>query len=708
VPATAELFSLAIHHHQAGKLALAEQLYTQILQADPTHADSHHLLGVIAHQTGRNAQAVALIQQALRLNPWAGIFHSNLGVVYEALGQKPEALASYEQALRVQPQSPEAHNAVGNMLRDLGRLQESAAHCMEALRLRPGFPEAHDNLGNALYLQGKRDEAIAHYREALRFRPDFALAHGHLGLALADMGKVNEALPHYDEALRLDPNNAEAHNNMSIMLLSEGKLEEAAAHCQEALRIQPNFAGAHNNLSIALRRQGKLDEAVFQSREAVRIRPDFPEGHNSLATALVRRAYPAEALAAYHEAIRLKPHFPEARWNRAMLWLAHGNFEEGWPEYEWRWTQPGFTPRKFLQPAWDGSDIRGRTILIYTEQGFGDTLQFTRYAPLVKQCGATVMVQCQIPLVRLLAGVPGIDHLVPEEVQPPHFDLQVALISLPGIFYTKHKSIPAAVPYLHPNQGLAAKWRRESGVRCPVSGVEDRISSDTGHRTQDSGLVFRSDTGLRTQDSGLVSRSDTGLRTPDSGLVSRSDTGLRTPDSGLVFRSDTGHRTPDTGLFVAIAWQGSPTYGHDNLRSMPLTHFGRLAEIKGVQLISLQKGAGTEQIKDFADRHSICQFGDQLDEASGPFMDSAAIMKSADLVICSDSAVAHLAGALAVPVWLALPMVPDWRWHIEREDSPWYPTMRLFRQERFEQWDDVFERMARELRAVTDSSPIHL
>jgi tetratricopeptide (TPR) repeat protein len=661
VPTVVELFSLAIQHHQAGKLDLAEQLYRQILQADASHADSHHLLGVIAYQTGRHAQAVASIQQALRLNPWAGIFYSNLGVVYEALGQKQEALKCFEQALRFQPQSAEAHNALGNVLRDVGRHQEALTHCLQAIQLRPDFPEAHDNAGNALYVQGKLDEAIAHYREALRLRPEFALVQGHLGLALADKGQVDEAMPHYDEALRLDPNSAEAHNNMSIALLKQGKLDEAVAHCQQALRVQPNFAGAHNNLSIALRRQGKLDDAGFHCKEAVRINPSFPEGHNSLATTLVRQACWEEALAHYHEAIRLKPNFPEARWNRAILWLALCNFEQGWPEYEWRWTQPGFTPRRFQQLAWDGSDLGGRTILLYTEQGLGDTLHFIRYAPLVKQLGATVLVQCQIPLARLLAGVPGIDKVVPEEVQPPNFDCQAALMSLPGILDTTSTTIPAAIPYLNADQVLVVQWQRE------LANYEVRSAKYD----------------------------------------------VKTLTSNLA-----PCLSPLAPLFkVAIGWQGSPTYGHDNLRSIPLKRFARLAQVEGVQLISLQKGPGTEQLPDVSyqlsdnrhlttDTSYVLDLGSRLDDASGPFMDTAAVMRNVDLVISSDTAVAHLAGALGVPVWVPLPFVPDWRWHLEREDSPWYPTMRLFRQKRSDDWEVVFERMAHELKAATDQKQI--
>jgi tetratricopeptide (TPR) repeat protein len=639
VTTVAEAFSLALQHHQAGRVDQAEKLYQQILQADPNHADSHHLLGVVRYQTGRYAEAVASIQQALALNPWAAVFHSNLAVVYEALDDHQRALASFEQVLRIQP-SAEAHNAVGNSLRAVGRVEESAAHCMQALRLRPDFCEAHDNLGNAFYLQGKLDQAVIQYREALRINHAYALAHGHLGLALADLGLIQEAFVHYAEALRLDPDNAEAHNNFTIVLLKEGKLDQAIEHSQRALSLKPRFAGALNNLSIALRRKGKLEEAIGHCRRALALSPQFPEAHNSLATALVRHASWAEALVHYHEAVRLKPNFAEARWNRSLLWLLLGDYEQGWPEYEWRWTQPGFTRRQFTEPTWDGSNLAGRTILLYAEQGLGDTLHFIRYAPLVSQRGGKVIVECQPALVCLLKSVQGIDQLIAEGTPLPPFDVQAAMFSLPAIFHTTIGNIPATVPYLHADDKLIEKWGVEINSRSRLTGGTDATTC-----------------------------------------------------------SGPARQAGPTGDFkVGIAWQGSPTYGYDSQRSIPLAKFAPLAQIQGVQLISLQKGPGTEQLGALKEQIPVLDLGKELDESSGAFMDTAAVMKNLDLVICSDTAVPHLAGALGVPVWVALPHVPDWRWLLEREDSPWYATMRLFRQKQSGEWDDVFVRIAEELK----------
>jgi tetratricopeptide (TPR) repeat protein len=617
VPTVPEVFSLALHHHQAGNIDQAERLYRQILEADPGHADSHHLLGVAHYQKGCYGPALTSILQAISLNAWAGVYYSNLGVVQEALGQLEQALASFQKALSLLPNSAEAHNAVGSALRAVGRLDESLAYCNQALSSRPHFPEAHNNLGNALYLKGKLNEALAQYQEALRLRPDFPEAHGHLGLVLTDMGRVAQALAHFRESLRLNPNNSEVHNNYSIALLKENKLEEAEAHCRRALELQANFAGAHNNLSIVLRRQGRLEDARAHGVAALAAQPKFPEAENSLATAHLRLGNWDEAMVHYDRAVQLKSEFPEARWNRALLLLLRGDFKNGWPEYEWRWTQPGFTRRHSGKPLWDGSNLDGRTILVYSEQGLGDVLHFIRYIPLVKQRCRKVVVECQPALARLLASCHGIDQVVPEGSQLPAFDVQVPLLSLPRIFQTDLATIPAQVPYLHPDAKLLEQWRQEL--------------------------------------------------------------------------------EPLEGLKIGVAWQGSPTYGYDNLRSMALIHFARLAQVENVQLISLQKGPGTEQLAALGDRFPVLDLTSRLDQDTGPFADTAAIMKNVDLVISSDTAIPHLAGALGVPIWVAVPRVPDWRWLLEREDSPWYPTMRLFRQRQSGFWEDVFERMADEL-----------
>jgi hypothetical protein len=293
------------------------------------------------------------------------------------------------------------------------------------------------------------------------------------------------------------------------------------------------------------------------------------------------------------------------------MWLLTGDFERGWAEYQWRWKAEQCQWRDFSQPLWDGRPLEGRTILLHAEQGLGDTIQFVRYAALVKQRGGGVVVECPTPLLSLLASCERIDRLMGRGDELPAFDLQAPLLSLPGIFHTSLDTIPADGPYLFADPGLVGRWRQELG--------------------------------------------------------------------GIA------------GFKIGIAWQGNPKNPDDRNRSIPLSDFEPLAGCSAVRLLSLQKEAGTEQLQKVAGRFPVIDLGSRLDEAAGAFMDTAAVMMNLDLVVTSDTAIAHLAGALGVPVWVAISFVPDWRWLLDRSDSPWYPTMRLFRQTRLGDWAGVFE-----------------
>jgi tetratricopeptide (TPR) repeat protein len=517
----------------------------------------------------------------------------------------------------------------------LQMLQAASAH-VDSVRLLPVCAQAHFNLGVVLARQGKLDEAIAHYRRSLRFNPESVETHNNLANALRQKGLVDEALASYRQALRSRPNCAETYNNLGTALAELGRLDDAVACFQGALRINSSLAEVHNNLGEAVKRLDRLDEALVCFQRALQINPHFAAAHNNVGDALQRLGRVDEALPFFDRAIQLNPEFGLAHWNRALAWLLLGDFHRGWPEYEWRWTQPRFVPRGFPQPLWDGSALDGKAILLHAEQGLGDSLQFIRYVPLVKERGGRVIVECQAELCRLFARLAGADQVLAHGSTLPAFDLHAPLGSLPGIFWAALAGIPSAVPYLRADPALAEHWRRE-------------------------------------------------LRQSPNSEVKKSISGI-------------GHRASD--LLVGIAWQGNPAYGYDRQRSVPVTAFAPLADVEGIQFISLQKGPGADQLSGLAERFSVHDLGSRLDEAAGPFMDTAAIVENLDLVISSDTAVPHLAGALGVPVWVALSAVPDWRWLLEREDSSWYPTMRLFRQTRSGCWDDVFTRMAEEVKSL--------
>jgi tetratricopeptide (TPR) repeat protein len=650
VATVADMYGLAVQYHQAGNLQLAEHLYRQIVQAEPAHADAWCFLGVACQSQGKLAEAEAHLARAVEIMPSHPSAGSLLGAVLLMQGKPAEAVASFRWALQHQPDNPEiksnlgaAYGTLAHAQANQGRLQEAVSSYQNAVQWRPGDAQTHYQLGMLVAKQRKFEAAIGHYQSALRIKPDFPEAHNNFGFALQNLGRVQEAASHWREALRLRPDSPEVHNNLANVLQHEGNIEEAISHYEQALQLLPGFAAVHNNLANVLKNEGRLEEAIQHWHKALHLSPDYPEPHYNLGKELQKLGQLDEALDHYEKALRIKPDYADARWNRALLWLVRGEWVRGWPDYEMRWTQPGFTRRSFSQLRWDGSPLHGRTILLHAEQGLGDTLQFIRYAPLVKERGCNVVFECPPALRPLLSNAQGFDLLVSQRAPLPPFDVEAPLLSLPGIFQTTVATVPAPVPYLHVDSKLVEQWHSQ----CTVNGGR---------------------------------------------WTARQE------------KSATSHRPPSTvhcPLFrIGIAWQGSPTFRGDRERSIPLAQFAPLADINGIQLVSLQKGPGTEQLVAWPGQNAPSTLGSRFDESHGAFVDTAAVIMNLDLVITSDTAVAHLAGALGMPVWVALSFVPDWRWLLHLADTQWYPTMRLFRQRRLGHWEEVFQRIAEEVRGI--------
>jgi tetratricopeptide (TPR) repeat protein len=544
--------------------------------------------------------------------------HLRLANVYKQRGGRAEAITRYRRTLELVPDQREALLSLGVLLAEQGQVEEAISHWQRLLHLRPDHAQAHHNLGVAQAQQGKLERAAESLRRALELKPDYADACFNLGNVLVQQRKRADAVAVYERALELRPDYPDAYNNLGLNLTELRRPGEAAVLLRQAVRLRPTSAEAHNNLGLALADLGRFSEAETCYHEALRLNARYTEAHVNLASAYKEQGRLPEALASYRVALWTDPHSVGAHWNRSLAWLAAGDFEHGWPEYEWRWRRKETPARPLPRPRWDGSPLGGRTILIYMEQGLGDMIQFIRYTELVKDRGGTLVVECPSFLLPLFSRCRGIDRLVAEGTPLPDFDIQAPLLSLPGLLGTTLATIPARVPYLSPDPGLVERWRDK------LRGID--------------------------------------------------------------------------GFKIGITWQGNPHHRWDHYRSFPLREFAPLARLPGVRLISLQKGTGTEQLHAPDLGFQITELDSEQDASRVSFMDSAAIMKNLDLVIAVDSSLAHLAGALAVPVWVPLPAVPDWRWMFGREDSPWYPTMRLFRQRKLGSWKPVFQRMARELK----------
>jgi tetratricopeptide (TPR) repeat protein len=622
---------------QSGRLDEAAARFVDALRLQSDFAEAHAELGFVLRTQGR-PEALQALQAAVRLNPVLPGVQLALGDLLFDQGQVVAAIEHYHLAIARQPNSAAAHTSLGNALRVVGRQAEATRHYEFAARLRPDLPEPQVNLGMLHQDLKKYDDASACFRRAIEIRPDFAPAHNGLGVALESQGKSAEAVACFREAIRLRPDYVEAHSNLGASLGELGKtsagsdaIAEGRAELEHAVALEPSFAQAHGNLGKLLMGLNadplvadELTQAAKKSLErALELKPDFVEARANLAKLLGEQGELAAALAHYDEALRQDPSSAATHNNRAMTLLLSGDFARGWPEYEWRWRLPDAPQPAWPIPAWDGSPQAG-TIMLHSEQGLGDTLQFLRYAPRVQErCGRLIIVAPKewLPILRTCRGLdPERVEFSDDQAALPPVDARASFMSLPGIFKTELTTIPAAVPYLSADESLVARWRSSLG--------------------------------------------------------------------------------DDDGFKVGLVWQGNPKYGGDRARSIPLAVFAPLARVPGVRIFSLQKGFGTEQLAD-AD-FDLVDLGSRFSDEA--MIDAAAVIRSLDLVIGCDTAILHLAGALSAPVWGAIPFAPDWRWMLDRQDSPWYPTLRLYRQARPRAWPEVIERMAAELAILAAKS----
>jgi tetratricopeptide (TPR) repeat protein len=504
--------------------------------------------------------------------------------------------------------------AQGTDLAKKGQRDEAISLFRKALRLRPEHAKTHHNMGVALAAEKTFLQAIACFRSAIRYQPKYVEAYYGLGNALLELEQLEDAANAFQSAVNIKPDNFDACNNLGLTLNRLGRADEAVVILRQAVRLKPNLKEAHNHLGLAYMEAGDFVAAEASFENALRLNPLFAEAHTNLGSAFKERGRIKEALTCYNLALAVDPNAVTPHWNRSLAWLQLGNYEQGWREYEWRWKRKETKARRFPEPQWDGTQLHGDTILLYMEQGFGDMLQFIRYAPMVAKLGGRVIVAAPPQLTELFSTCPGIERVISEKEEPPPFDYHASIMTLPSLFQTTLLTVPDQVPYLAADPVKMEIWR-------------ERLSNLPGFK-------------------------------------------------------------------VGIAWQGNPRHKLDRYRSISLSFFEPLSRVNGVTLVSLQKGLGTEQLPIFHDQLPVVSLKPEISS----YNDTAAIMKCLDLVVCCDTSVAHLAGALGTRVWVTLATVTDWRWLLDRTDSPWYPTMRLFRQDHLGDWRVVFDRIASELR----------
>lgn len=488
-------------------------------------------------------------------------------VKLHSMARLPEAAEIFASILRKSPTHFGSLHRFAAIRRQQGQFEEALALLKKAISCNPGSADVHNSLGNTLQALERHEEAIGCYRRALDLRSNYPEAHNNLANSLGALGRKEEAVAHYRKAIALRPDYMAAHTNLGGVLTTLRRPEEALAILQAVLALDPDSAAAHNNLGNALMALNRQEDAV----------------------------------PAFARARQIDPKLREPQFNEAIARLALGDYTAGWLGFEMRRAN---TVRRFPQPRWESkTGLAAKTVLLCCEQGLGDTIQFARYAELVAQQGARVILQAPKPLSRLFQSLRGPSEVITENDALPDFDFHASLLSLPLAFGTTLESIPAQAPYLH----------------APAA----------------------------------------------------------------------------SKIGIGLCWAGNPGYANDHNRSIPLSVLQTLLDIPGARFVTLQKDfrAGDEEV--LAGRENVDW---RTDREGRDFADTAALMAGLDLIITVDTAVAHLAGALGLPVWVLLPFSAHWAWLRERGDSPWYPSARLFRQPAIGDWQSVTSCVAAALR----------
>lgn len=603
--------------------------YDRSLQRAPAHAQAWSRRGAALRALGRPADALISLERALNLDANDAFTHAERGHALREVGRHDEALRQYRLAMVVCGRSPALLLATGIALTELGRAAEALTILDEGLQLAPDDKALLYASCVALDMLHARAELLRRCDRLLAIDREHLAAWVGRGNALLGLDRHQEAAEAYSEALKRAPDHIDALRNHAAALCALGRHDEALDDYDRALAL----TGAHPELlynrAVTLQQLARYDEAMDSHAQAACAPADTAQHLYTRAVALQQTGAHEAALRAYAQACERDPHHGAARRSEAYCRLLMGDMESGWPLHEARWhaTDVVLHRRHADRPLWLGVEpIAGKTVLLHAEQGYGDTLQFCRYASLVHAKGATVILQAPRELATLLASLRDVSCIVSEDDAIPAFDFQIPLMSLPLAFRTTLDTIPAPGAYLHADTRRRDAWRR-------------RVDA------------------------------------------------IATP-----------HK-----LKIGLAWSGNPRHNNDENRSLSFVELAPLFALDAT-FVSLQPQVRERDRAALAASDVVC-----FDDALTDFADTAALIDALDGVISVDTSVAHLAGAVGRPVWILLPRAPDWRWLLERDDSPWYPNARLFRQARPGDWPAVIERVGNallEMRPVDDVAAV--
>lgn len=682
------MFADALGFHQKGQLSRAKQLYEHILECQPAHFDALLSLGLLACQTGEFDNAVLALAEAIKINPTHAAAHFNLGNAFKelckhsaavecydnaircghvgadyhlglalgALKQHGAAIESYDKAIARRADHPDAYYNRGNAqnaleqyeaalqsfdsaiaqranfaaafcnrgiaLKELNRLDAAVDSYDQAIALKPELAAAYGNRGNAFLAMKQFELAVSSYDQGLALEPGYPDGNFNRGNALFLLERYEQAVDSYDKAIALENDSAETYYNRGNALLELGRYQSAVDSYDNAIVLDANYAKANYGRGNALYALDQFYAAIDSYDKAITLRSDYAQAACNRGNALRDTSQYAAALRSYDQSIALNAGAASdaagAHWNKSLLLLLVGEFSRGWREYEWRWKNGTLhiDRRAFDAPLWLGQEsLAGKTILLHSEQGLGDTIQFCRYVGLVAALGAQVILEVPAVLLSILKSLEGPFKLVAKGDKLPAFDFHCPLLSLPLVFATDLSNVPASVAYLASDKLALLDWTARLG--------------------------------------------------------------------------------PATMPRIGLVWSGNRQNPNDANRSIPLADLLRSLP-SGAQYVSLQNETSD------ADKATLSRHPDilQFDKDINDFGDTAALCALMDVVVSVDTSAAHLAGAIGKRVLILLPHMPDWRWLLDRSDSPWYATARLYRQEKSRSWDKVLYAVKADLSAT--------
>lgn len=645
-PAASNPLAEAVALHNAGKTREAELAYRSIIKAQPNNADALHLLGILAIQIGKHQPAADLIERAIKVDGKRAEFYINRAKALTGLEQNEAAVASCRRAIALKPDHPGAHINMGNALVGLGAHDEAVASYRRAIALEPKNLSAHCNLGVALREVGKLEDAVASYRQALKLKPDHVETHSNIANVLKQMGDLDAAEAHCRHALNVRPDYVNAHCNLGVILMERNRLDEAEAAHRKALEVSENYPQALCGLGMVLKRRGRMDDAIAYYKKAIDIRPGSAEAHSHLGNARQDQGRLDEAVACHRRAIELSPGFLDAHNNLGNALKDLCRMDESIASYRRAVEVSPEHASAHWNLAW------GLLVVGQWEEGWKE---------FEWRWGSKGLKSARRNFDKPLWDGGDLDG----RTLLLHAEQGVG----DSIQFVRYVALAAG-------RGGRVVVEFQPGLERLFSFLSDRVT-----------LIPHGDA-LPPFD----------VHAPFLSLPYIFGTTVDSVPAEVPYLEipvDAKIDLPGgSGVKVGLVWAGNPKHMNDRNRSADLGVFAPILDVPGCTFFGLQVGERRADLVDrgFADR--VTDLADQLTD----YAVTAAAVRDLDLVITVDTAVAHLAGALGRPVWLLVPFAPDWRWLMDREDTPWYPTMRLFRQTVLGDWGEVMGRVAEALR----------